>query len=573
MNIEIYDDNDLQSCPPFREGKFTKTAFGGEDLNFGFVLDRSSSHSWPDVGYDYKVIVRDGLRALWEGRIRHIEQDTETISVTCLGTWVYLSDYVYIGGGSMAGTMGRLWCDTRWSRWLSVTDDDSSNFSPEKYQMDNRNRLYLAPRKNETFGSTGDNDVGAYSYVSYTDEVKRVTFTYDFLDPDDWVAELYSMDADRSNKTSEWSLSATASGSGDVTFSTERARVEFWIYYSAADKQYTGETGDDCYLKITSLKVYGTDDVAPTVTDVATDVVSQIESATPISDSTDLIETVALTLEPLYYEKGESCYDALDDAASFGDASNNRLVWGLESDVHIGYEARLYVKTPDRETVRYVIPPLHCKRLRTKGRTQKHYATEAWGTYTDEDGVTQYTAKYYAHVEEAGIAANTTSTGDDLASSIYGTKREAMVRFGRVDSSLAVDFLKQWLKEHAHPQVESSVEVYGQVRDLHAGGAWIEPYEVEMGYVVQIPHFRAVEAEGASGDDLREWDTTFLLAGLEYDMESGVAKLIPEGATEDLEAMISFARRFREEAEEESWAKREEPPPASKKQRNRWWRG
>jgi hypothetical protein len=550
MQIEIYDANDIQYLPAARGLKFSKIWQGGEDLMLGFVLDRSSALDWPDIGYGYRVELRNALETLWRGYMRGIEQGEDEIGITALGTWVLLDDYPYIGGTG-AGTHGRLWSDTRYGMWKAVTDDEGADFDPQKYEMDVEDRLYIAPRKNETFTTTVR---GVYKYVCLYDDIKRVTFTYDFVDPDNWVFCLVSMNADRTNQNVEWTLAATAAGAGDQTLATARARLEFQLYYNAAAADYTGGTGVQCYGKITDLKIYGTADNAPTITDVADDIVDQLQAGTDIENSKTEIETINLTLEPFFFEKGEKCLEALEDAASFGDANNKPVAWGVESG-----GVRVFVKVPDRESVRYVVPPQHCVRLSARGDTSRDYYSAATGRYTDEEGVTQFTDKYYAHVTVTGITANTTSTGDDLASAIFGVQRETVKDFGRVSATLATEYIKAFVIGHGHPQVSSSVEVMGQVQDLHMGGAWIEPYECGVGYLVQIPHFRAVEAEGASGTDLREWDTTFMLAGLEWDEDRGVCKLIPEGAASDLKMLMDFARRFGEQEAEAMLQKRGEP--------------
>jgi len=540
LTLEIYDANGNQYRPAARKPVFTKSFFGGEDLAFGFILDRSSALDWPDVGYGYEVILRNGLTALWRGEMRGIEQDVETIGITALGNWIYLDDYPYIGGGAMAGTRGRLWCDTRYGKWKPCV---GASFAPERYEMDNQNRIYIAPRKGERFSASL---AGAQRYISRTDNIKRVTFDYSITLAANWEAWLASMDEDRGNWAVEWSLLASGAGAADVTLDPERARLEFFLIYNAAEAEYAGETGSGCEMSLTSVKVFGTNIITHGIYNVACDIKDQLQAGTPIEDDDTLIEVITLDLKPLFYEQGETCYEALKDAAYFGDANNQAIGWGVESG-----GARIFVRVPDRESVRYVVPPHQAKKLSAKGQADKNYASAATGQYLDEEGEMQFTAKYYAHVTPTGIVANTTSTGDDLASVVFNVEKERIVPFGRVSATLATAYIKRYVIEHGRPYVQSSFEVLGQVQDLHKGGAWIDPYEMEMGYLVQIPHFRAVEAEGAAGSDLREWDTTFLLIGMQYDVEQHTAKLIPEGAADDLNKIIEFARRFREQADEE----------------------
>jgi len=194
--------------------------------------------------------------------------------------------------------------------------------------------------------------------------------------------------------------------------------------------------------------------------------------------------------------------------------------------------------------------------MSVRGNTYREYLSEAWAKYTDEEGIKRWTEKYYVHVTNAGLVINTTATGDDLASVVYGVLKDKAVEFGRVDANLAIEYLIQHLQEHGHPQTKAIYDVYGPVQDLHRGGTWIDPVELEMGYLVQMPFFRATEAEGAAGSDLRDSDTTFLLVGMEHNHERGITRLIPEGATEDLKRIIAYARAFQYEQDQEHIDKR-----------------
>ena len=551
MQLEIYSTSGQQFLPAYRGLRFDKVAEGGEDMALGFILDRSSSHDWPDVGYGYGVTLRNGLTPLWDGHMRHIEQDTETITVTALGNWTHLNDLTYIGGAPTPGTIGRLWSDTRYGKWKPVTNQltGSTVYFPERGQFDIQSRVYIAPRKNERFGNAPWEYLAAY-YQSLYDDIKRVTFNFDVALAANWVVRLVSYTAAWGAANVEWTRNVTGVGVIDVTFANARPNLVFDIEYNAANANFAGETGST-YIRITELKLYGTADITPTVTDVATDIAAQLTAGGLISADTSLIEVIALTLEPLFYESGESCFDALSDAASFGDAAYRRLAWGVESGSN-----RIFVRAPDWNSVRYVVPAECATNLSARGQTGEDFVTEGWGMYTDEEGVNRYTAKYYAHITNTGVVANVTGVGDDLASAVYGIQRDRVVNFGRVGAALATAFIQRYLIEHAHPQVASRWEVAGPVQDLMRGGAWIEAYEMECGWLVQVPHFRAVEAEGAVGVDLREWETTFMLAGLSYDGDRQTTRLIPGGAAMDIQRIVDFARRFWQTESEKDLAKR-----------------
>lgn len=375
MNIEIYDSADIQYRPAIRNLKVVKSFIGGEDVSLSFTLDRGVAVDWPDVGYGYEVTLRKGLTAIFEGIIRQISQDRETITIGAPGYWIYLDDFCY--------------------------DDEE-----------------------------------------------------------------------------------TAAGN------------------------------------LTTL-------AGAVITKV-------IAMGGAISASTDLIDNVTLDLSTLYFDKQDKCWEVIKEAADFGDQNNELVGWGIESGSN-----RLYVRQPDRESVRYVVHPADAKRLLRKGDTMRDFATEGWGRYGPER---LYTDKYYAHLTNAGMIANTTSTGDDLASAIFGVRRDAVIECGDILLATATGILQQSLIESAHPQVRSAFDIFYPVKDLHKGSAEIAPCEMEMGYITQIPYFRAVEAEGAAGVDLREWDTTFLLIGMQYDDESKTTTLYPEDAIEDLSRMLAYTQ-------------------------------
>jgi len=375
LSVEIYNPFGLQYRPATKGLSFIKSFIGGEDVSLGFVMDRSTAIDWPDIGHGYEVTLRKGLTTIFDGIIRQISQDRETITVGCPGYWIYLDDFCY--------------------------DDEST--------------------------AAGDLETLAAAAI----------------------AKVRAMNA-------------------------------------------------------------------------------------PISASTDLVDNVTLDLSSLYFDKQDKCWEVMKEAADFGDQNNELVGWGIESGGD-----RLYVKQPDRESVRYVVHPADAKRLLRKGDTMRDFATEGWGRYGPER---EYTEKYYAHLTNAGMIANTTSTGDDLASAIFNVRRDGVVECGDVLLATAVELLQQSLIESAHPQVSSAFNIFYPVKDLHRGGALIAPYEMEMGYITRIPYFRAVEAEGAAGVDLREWDTTFLLIGMQYDDESKTTTLYPEDAIEDLSRMLAYTQ-------------------------------
>jgi len=535
LTVEIRDDDDIQYLPPFWGLQVAKRFKGGEDHWLRFNLPYPADLDYPEIAYNNEVKVYLGIQPVWIGRMRKVEQHKalrEHMIVRCFGNWALLDDFSY-------GGKGKLWSETDYREWEPTTRDLKTNRRPHRYEMDTQNRLWICPREGEYSSSSAG---GALYYHCPYDDVKKVKFTVEVGSFSGWDAMLRSFNKNWGSGNTEWQHSVDGVGAQTITLSTERPVLEFNIWKTSAGT-YADDTGDT-YLKITDLEIYGSTDISITMDDVAKDIVAQVESETSIENDENLIEAISNPIPCLQFKKAETCLDALEEmGVKYGDTNQRLVGYGVEAG---GY--RVYVRKPDRRKIRYEVQPGHATRISRQGALpsgRKGYLSEAWGEYVDNEGLTQYTDKYYVHVTSTGLTVNTTSTGDDLASAKWG-KRSGVVPLGRMASAQAIKMLKRILKEVGHPKVTSAFQVVGQIKDLQRGG-YIHPLEMEMGNLVRIPYFRAVEAEGASGDDLRDWDTTFLLEGLEYRADTGVARLFPEQAEDDSPRLLAYIRKVRQE--------------------------
>lgn len=543
LMLALYDKNNLQYT--FRLDRneaerlrFTKSFYGGMDVEMSFFLPCSLNVDYPYIGYGQKAELWYGLTRIFLTEQREIEEskegDTEGINVRCVGYRVFLDDYCY-------GGKGKLWVDTRYEKWKETTSKEVSTRNPERYRMDMQNRLFIAPVKNENFGNT--DNFGQLGALWHYGNVKRVTFDYNIdlqASNGNWIARLRASDADWGWHELLWDKSGvTESGSEDITLTPARPRLLFYLYWPNAAADYPNTTGEGVWIQITNLKVYGSTDTSPTVSDVAKDIVDQLHTITLIDDDKSLIEDITLTLEPLVFENGEKCLDALKAAAGYGDENYRLIGWGVESGGD-----RVFVRKPDYASVRYVIGPEDARRISRRGLTHQDFMTDGCGKYTDEEGEEQYTSWYYVHRKKDGLEIGP-SYGDTLASEVYNVQRSGVKMLGTASVGLAAEAMQRYLLEHGHPQIQSSVEILGPVKDLHRGGAEIMPFEIEPGYLVQIPWFRAVEAEGSG--DIRDWGTTFMLTGIEYNHDSGTTRLIPENDKESMERMLAYASLMRRE--------------------------
>jgi len=535
LALLLYDKNDIAHSVVPERLRFTKDFFGGIDVEMSFFLPRSLHLDYPEIGHGQKAELWYGWERKFLGEQRLVNESKqggkEGFDIRCFGYRVFLEDFGY-------GGKGKLWCDTRYSEWRPARKADHNDYRSSTRQLDRNNRLQILYAEGAVVYQ--NKKYGGYVYECGYDEVKRITFDYELQCDINFLAELVSYNASFGAKNIEWSKTADGTGSADVTLSTERPIIVF----RARDTSNAGYWGEDHYLRITDLKVFGSTDISPVSSDIANDIVDQLNSDTLISSDKGLVETISLELLPLVWEEGETCYDAFKTVAFHGDSSHKLFGWGIESGGD-----RVFIQKPDYTQVRYIVPPSDANRIERSSLTIEDYITEGWGMYRNRKGFRKFTDKYYVHITPSGIAVNTTATGNDLASTIYGVKRSAVVDMGTVTSAMATQAIQWYLMDNGYPLSRVSISAQSPVIDLNQGGAKVLPIELEMGYLCQIPWLRAVDVDGASGSDIREWETTFLLKGMEYNDASKTARLILERDTESFARMLGYIKK-REAAED-----------------------
>jgi hypothetical protein len=219
-----------------------------------------------------------GAGVAWEGRVEDREIVDGGLRITAMGAWRALSDIPYTALWSRSGTAG----------WFPLTSRQVSVATPEKYEIDNNNRIYIAARKGEIFDYDSPGQMAVQGLHKGRRKFMGVDFDFEFLAPSSsWVCRLASYDANWGSGALEW-LGATSTGSpatGAVhcVMSVPRESLGFYIFYGAVSPgpTYTGETGD-AYLKITNIRVVtSTENAIDTTTTTTISAGSQV--VTPAS--------------------------------------------------------------------------------------------------------------------------------------------------------------------------------------------------------------------------------------------------------------------------------------------------
>lgn len=209
------------------------------------------------------VVVKGGGGVAFEGRLEDRSIVPGGLGIVAFGYQRALSDLPYTC----------LWSDDSYGRWRPVTDDERSTSTPEKYEMDNNNRVYITAKLDETIGNAVDRAEFTYAAphlgrrgISAFD----CSYTFDF--PNNWQFRIISCDYDYTNTTVENTITSSGSplsGSLNLTF-TAKDRIFMQVRNNTGSAQtIAADTGDN-YLRLTGV-VVRTQAAAPHADDVAID--------------------------------------------------------------------------------------------------------------------------------------------------------------------------------------------------------------------------------------------------------------------------------------------------------------
>lgn len=191
-------------------------------------------------------VVDSSSGAVYDGRVEDVAIAGDGVTITALGYSRALSDAPYTA----------LWSDSRVSGWAPITTSNVATRTPERYQMDTNNRLFIAPQKNATYANTGF--LGEYQLSSPDGGARKiigVSFDYEMLMPANWqlVVDSWSNAWAQTVITTINASGALQTGGLNLTFAGND-RVGIGLYYNAVAAVYAGETGAN-YLKITNVRV------------------------------------------------------------------------------------------------------------------------------------------------------------------------------------------------------------------------------------------------------------------------------------------------------------------------------
>lgn len=218
----------------------------------GFVpmgLDEAFS-LYDHAGLLSVVITDSASGTVYAGRLEDVAITGDGVTLTALGYGRSLSD----------APSTALWSATGVGDWRPIRDSERGDAQPDRYTFDTNNRLYMAPQKNSSLGTT----TCAYLLFQCPDDSTRdligIDFAFEMLLPSaTWRVQLLPITTGFSAGAAIFTLNGTGAlqtGARHLTFSAT-PWIAFQLQFNAAAAVFVGESGS-AYAKILGVRLITT---------------------------------------------------------------------------------------------------------------------------------------------------------------------------------------------------------------------------------------------------------------------------------------------------------------------------
>jgi hypothetical protein len=475
-----------------------------------FRLRRCDIFAGFEVRESYGVVIRDGVRIVWQGRLEGIKQvvsgGDEYLDCRAVGWYVVLQEHL----------IRKRWLDTAPfanSTWPSdyVRDDTQLEFVTQK--RDN----WLHVRASAQDLARTDGETYRELYEAYA-EIDEVYYAYRGRTGESMSIDIYNVDqaAAENNKITVTSTPGGASGTKTVTLAQgATTSIYFMVIIEAAD---TYDQND--YMQITDAVVYANYDSAHsaygseayTTGELIEDVLLLVDNATSVL-STDYSQLTdpGYAVDAFTIEKHSRAGDVIQRLIDYGDTSYN--TYGLSVWDRTGASdalPRVEVKQFDTSDYDYIVD-INDQQIATfqRERDGSQLYNYIIVEYIDDDGITRTRTP-----DDNANLKNTASIATDY-------RREKVLSIGKASTDDADNLGRQYLQYHAERRFVGSIALSGDVR-------------TKSGLLVPACWVRA-------GDRLKiaNLDTTILLRHVSYDAETGRLTVSPETPPNRVEMKIA----------------------------------
>lgn len=339
---------------------------------------------------ELRVVTQFG-RIVWAGRL---EQPTARsdgqMTLTAWGYWRALTDVPYLA----------LHSDVGYARWFPLTAADLSSVQSQAWEQDKYNRLYTAPRKNETHSTT----TGAgWKYLipnGASTQLVALEFNYDFLKTLNWQFRVARRDSAMTFLSTIVLITAAGAAFVSYTFAAcDVVSIQHWK--NAAAAVYTPDTGVDDRLILTNLRVKSTTAAAVTGSAIVNAALSAARAVNPAMLSADTvgISTTTDDQERALYEDVPMTR-MLTELADRGDGSQVYEV-GVDENRRLFYRPRWSLA--------------------------KTYYADIARLEVQADTEDLFNSAYAVYRDDSGRKMRTSTTTDAVSVARYGVTRRLVV--------------------------------------------------------------------------------------------------------------------------------------------------
>lgn len=436
---------------------------------------------------------------IWKGRVEDIKITSGGVEFTCYGYQRALSDIPYTGFLS----------STRTDLWETAFATHFAAMAPDRFHLTTKDGLGIYLQRGDTYINT--TNLGGLMFRipdKATSGIYTASFDWSTNLPTGWSVQMQFFDAAYGIISSQ--LIATGNGavqSGSISASTTNAAIAVFFAYNNSGANYvaTGETGTQ-YARLTNIRLKGTNSAALGANEIAGLMAINTAAANPshFSSSLALIQGTGIDLRD---EIWEDTYPAeiLNYLAALGDSSSPPRVWewGVTND-----------------QVLYFRP-------RGSGRSWCIDVAEIDVERT-LDGLMN--SVYATYAEPGGRALRTATSTDAISVARNGVTRRTAFRTSTTVNAQATTHRDAALADGSDPRPRSGIEVSAIFTTT---GQRVHPWMARSGDTITIRNLPPTVS--ADVDRLR----TFVLSELEFDADTGIAKLVPEDPTPSLDVITA----------------------------------
>lgn len=386
---------------------------------------------------------------VWRGRLTEARVTPEGTHLVAYGWWQAVRDL----------PLTDVYSDARLTVWEPLTVDDDANVTVARYEADKFNRLYIAPRGGEQFGSSHKFIYGYRVPHNGSLLLKQIAFDYVFANngDTDWQVVVSRRNALYGVAATVTTITTAGSGSVSQTFAA-RSAVCIELYRNNATPATLAADSGAVYVKITNVRVLTTTISTLTTTAIVQQFIADINgvNATHLAAHTNQVETIANDLKTAIWEDAPDYGAALDMLAEQGHS-------GVQYETGVTLDKVLY--------------------FRARNSRSKTFIVDVADFETGPD-VEQMRNSAYAVYEGVRRPMRTSVAADAVSVAQYGVTRRGVVDAKWTTSSTTADTaVTDYLAQYAQPRPRTRIEA--AVIETRGGSA-APGYQVEPGDYLKI---------------------------------------------------------------------------------------